>query len=427
MHPWACSRQLEMLARRRSKGKCKFNFGLHLTSETSTLGLSSLSLLLLDAATDITPDEIARSLLDEVFVAHALLGGHALEHALDAWHHALEAAEVDVRALVKLGEDLVREFLHLVLNVHLAARSVGLLARQGKVVAEVAGELLLDLAELVIVQQGVGVGHTEEEPGLALVRLAGRRLLDEEAAEEATVGRDAGSGGDHDEVGGRVLLGHEHDLSGRAGHGHLGARGGVAEVVGADALLGRVLGAHLRVPVHGAAHAERAGVAGHVVAVAAGRDGVQADAVRLAVLGVGAGRDDAPGLALPEGHAAAVLDDDVAGLAGGLLTHNALHAEHLALERVLVLVRVHGDGALVPVRLGLQEVLRLGRGLGERRAVRAGEKVGRVLVASSPSRAASQRAAVHKLSVLLHARSTSLPQHVWDPKEPPRFPRHSRD
>ena len=45
-------------------------------------------------------------------------------------HHALEAAEVDVRAVVEQVEHLVRILLHLVLDVHLAGALVGLLARQ---------------------------------------------------------------------------------------------------------------------------------------------------------------------------------------------------------------------------------------------------------------------------------------------------------
>merc|ERR1712216_401278 len=57
----------------------------------------------------------------------ALLGGDLLEHASDARHHALKAAEVRVRAVVHALEDLVRVLLDLVLDVHLAAVDVGLL------------------------------------------------------------------------------------------------------------------------------------------------------------------------------------------------------------------------------------------------------------------------------------------------------------
>lgn len=43
------------------------------------------------------------------------------------WHHALETAEVDVCAVVQQVKDLICVFLHLVLNVHLAALLVLLL------------------------------------------------------------------------------------------------------------------------------------------------------------------------------------------------------------------------------------------------------------------------------------------------------------
>lgn len=42
-----------------------------------------------------------------------LLLGHLLEHVKDAGHHALEAAEVDVRALAQLVEYLISVLLHL--------------------------------------------------------------------------------------------------------------------------------------------------------------------------------------------------------------------------------------------------------------------------------------------------------------------------
>ena len=53
---------------------------------------------------------------------------------------------------------------------------------------------------------------------------------------------------------------------------------GVAQEVGADALLGGVVRLELGAPVGGAAHAERGGGAGHVVAVARRGDRVEADA-----------------------------------------------------------------------------------------------------------------------------------------------------
>lgn len=55
------------------------------------------------------------------------------------------------------------------------------------------------------------------------------------------------------------------DLAGRTGQLDLVTRLGVAEVVGAHALLGGVVGLELRAPVGGAAHAEGGGLAGLVV------------------------------------------------------------------------------------------------------------------------------------------------------------------
>ena len=92
-------------------------------------------------------------------------------------------------------------------------------------------------------------------------------MLGKEAAHESPVRGDSGTGGNHDEVGRRLVLGHEHDLAGGAGELQLSAGGGVAEVVGADTLLGRVFGALLLVPVGRAAHAEGGGGSRHVVTV----------------------------------------------------------------------------------------------------------------------------------------------------------------
>ncbi len=54
---------------------------------------------------------------------------------------------------------------------------------------------------------------------------------------------------------------------------------GIAQEVGADALLGWVLTAHLGVPVHGTAHAQGGGLAVEGVAIAGAGDGVQAHTV----------------------------------------------------------------------------------------------------------------------------------------------------
>eukprot|EP00962_Isochrysis_galbana_P059549 scaffold33222_cov129-Isochrysis_galbana.AAC.4 len=200
------------------------------------------------------PLALGLPLLKLVFPDDALSLRDALEHLGDARHHALQAAKVHVRAIVHAGEDLVRVFGDFVLDVHLAAVLVGLLTRERVVNAEVLRVRLKDRLPLVVVEQRVLVGHAEEEPGKAFVHLAVGRLLDEQAADEGAVGRDAGAGGDHDEVCGSVLLGDEHHLARRA--------------VGAHALLGRVIGLELWAPIGGAAHAQRGGGTGHVVTVA---------------------------------------------------------------------------------------------------------------------------------------------------------------
>ena len=62
-----------------------------------------------------------------------------------------------------------------------------------------------------------------------------------------------------------MLLRQEHDLARRASELHLVARLGVAEIVGADALLGRILLAGGRVGVGSTANAQGGGLAGLVV------------------------------------------------------------------------------------------------------------------------------------------------------------------
>merc|ERR1711988_1956713 len=138
-------------------------------------------------------------LLELLLEVEALLLAHTLQHLGDARHHALEAAEVHVRALVHALEDLVGVLLDLVLDVHLAAVDVGLLAGEGVVELEVVGVLLEHLLPLVVVQERVRVGDAEEEPREALVRLAEGGLLDKQTADERAVRCDASAGGDHDE------------------------------------------------------------------------------------------------------------------------------------------------------------------------------------------------------------------------------------
>jgi len=201
----------------------------------------------------------AREVVVEV---EALLGAHLLEHVLDAGHHALKAAEVHVGTLVKGVEHLVGVLLNLVLDVHLATLLVGgALTGEGVVHAHLVGVLAEVHLELLVVQESVLVGNTEEQPGETLEVLAGGGGLAEEAAEEGAEGGDTGAGGNHDVGHVGVVLGHEHHLAGGASELELIAGLGVAKEVGADALLGGVVGLELGAPVSGAANAEGGGLA----------------------------------------------------------------------------------------------------------------------------------------------------------------------
>merc|ERR1719487_3117154 len=102
-------------------------------------------------------------------------------------------------------------------------------------------------------------------------------------------------------------------------------------------------------PVGGTADTQGGGLAGHVITIAGGGNGVQANVVWLAVLWVGSGRNNTVGLALPVWDLALVVHDDVAGLASCLGTNNTLHAGDLGGARALVFVGVHWNGALVVV------------------------------------------------------------------------------
>ena len=96
-----------------------------------------------------------------------------------------------------------------------------------------------------------------------------------------------------------ILLRHEHHLPGWACHLHLISSLSVAQKVGAYSLFGRIIRLQLRAPVGGPPHAEGASVTSHIVAVAGGGDGVQANRMRLAVLFAVARWDDTPRLTLP--------------------------------------------------------------------------------------------------------------------------------
>ena len=101
---------------------------------------------------------------------------------LDSGHHALEAAEVDVGTLVQGVKNLIGVLLNLVLDVHLAALLVERALAGKRVVkadlVRVGAEVSL---ELLIVEEGILVGHTEEKPCEALEVLSSRGALQKEA------------------------------------------------------------------------------------------------------------------------------------------------------------------------------------------------------------------------------------------------------
>merc|ERR1719163_1122053 len=163
------------------------------------------------------------------------------------------------------------------------------LSREGVVEAHLVGVLAEVHLELLVVEERVLVGDTEEEPGETLEVLASGGGLAEEAAEEGAEGGDTGAGGNHDVGHVGVILGHEHNLARRASELDLVTGLGIAQVVGADTLLGGGVGLELRAPVGGAAHAQGGGLAILEITVAGGRDRVKADAIGLVLLAVDAG------------------------------------------------------------------------------------------------------------------------------------------
>jgi hypothetical protein len=297
--------------------------------------------------------------LDPLVVVKSLLGGNSLEHVLDSRHHTLKTAEVHVSTVLELGEDLISVFLNLVLDVHLSSALVQRFTGESVVNTEVIRELGLGSLELVIVEEGIRVSNSKEQPSLTLVDLSGRGVLGEKTTDESTEWCDTGTGGNHDVVDGRVLFRHEHNLSGRSGHNDIGTWGAVAQKVRADTLLGWVVSLHLIVPVGGTTDTEGSSLSGHVISVTGRGDGVKTDRVWLAVLLTGSWWDDTPRLTLPVWEVTFVVDDNVASLTSGLRSNDALGGDNLSGERCLVLPDIDRDLGLIKVWLSLKEVLGL--------------------------------------------------------------------
>ena len=241
-------------------------------------------------------------------------------------------------------EDLVGVLQYPVLDVHAAALGVLLFAADRLGVAEVVGEGALVVLEVGVVEQVGGLGGAHEQPGLATEGPAVRLPFGgfEHAAQVGAHRRDAGAGGQHDHVG-VLVVGQEHLLAHRPSDFHLGAGFDVAEVGGAHAVDGLAVLLVLQL-----AHAQRHGVACHVVAMAGAGNRVEAQLVGLAV-GVAALGDDADALALhilQLGLAAGQVEGDVVHPADGAFPHQAVVLGHGADEGILRLVGVDGDSGV---------------------------------------------------------------------------------
>jgi hypothetical protein len=295
--------------------------------------------------------------LNPLLIINSLGFANLRQHILNTRHHSLQTAEVHVRTILQLVEDFIGILLNLVLDVHFATLLVVLLTGEGVVKTEVVGETSLGILEFIIVEEGVGVGNTEEEPGLALVDTGGGSVLEEETTDESTEGGDSGTGGHHDVVGGGILLGHEHNLTGRSGHGNFGTGGGVAKEVGANTLLSRILSLEFGAPVGGTTNAKTASLSGHIITITGGGDGVKTDGMGLAILLTNTGWDNTPGLSLNVGKISIVIDDDVASLTGGLGSNDALGGDDLSGEGCLVFVGVDLEVGDIVVGGELKEIL----------------------------------------------------------------------
>ena len=259
--------------------------------------------------------------------------------------------------ILKLGKDLISILLNLVLDVHLSSVLVLLFTGKSVVKTEVLGELLLGKLEFIIIEKGIGVGNSEEQPGLSLVNIGGGGVLGKKTTDESTEGGNTGTGGNHDVIGGGVLLGHEHNLTGGSGHHDFITGVGITQEVGADSLLGGIVGLELGAPVGGTTDAEGSGLTGHIITVTGGGDGVKTDSVGLSILLTGSWGDDSPGLSLDVGEVTVVVDDDVACLSGSLGSDDALGRNDLSGEGGLVLVGVDLNLGVVVVGGVFEEVL----------------------------------------------------------------------
>mmetsp|Transcript_17388 Transcript_17388/g.29499 ORF Transcript_17388/g.29499 Transcript_17388/m.29499 type:complete len:273 (+) Transcript_17388:773-1591(+) len=249
---------------------------------------------------------------------------YSLQHILNTWHHTLQSAKVNVRTILQLREHLISILLNLILDVHLSSALVRLLTRQSIVQSELIWVLLLHGLPLVVVQQGITVGNSQEQPCLSLVGIGSRCILHKQTPDETSVRSDSSSRSNHDVISFGILFRQQHHLSCRTGHRNLIARFCITEEIGADTFLGRIFSLQLRTPIGGASDTQRTGLSAHVVSVTTGCNGVQTNRVWLSVLLALSRWDDAPRLTLPVRELPFVIDDNVASLTGCLWSYDSL-------------------------------------------------------------------------------------------------------
>mmetsp|Transcript_44093 Transcript_44093/g.136729 ORF Transcript_44093/g.136729 Transcript_44093/m.136729 type:complete len:224 (-) Transcript_44093:254-925(-) len=176
----------------------------------------------------------------------AILLGDRTEALLHSPLHALQAAHVDVRVgLLHELPQLLGVLGHLCLDVHLLSGGILLLTGDGVVIPELLPVLGGVLLVLVVIEEGLGVGHAHEEPRKAL-ELPGAvsscaGCVVEEQAEVGTHWGNARACGKHDDVGLGVLR-QEHLGTCRPRYQHVVTHVHVADVVGADAPIHLVVG-----------------------------------------------------------------------------------------------------------------------------------------------------------------------------------------
>mmetsp|Transcript_64779 Transcript_64779/g.131664 ORF Transcript_64779/g.131664 Transcript_64779/m.131664 type:complete len:409 (+) Transcript_64779:194-1420(+) len=252
--------------------------------------------------------------------------------------HTFQAAHVDVGLLIL---HQLPEFFgilgHLGLDVHLLSSRILVLTAHGVVIAELIWVLLLVGLMLVVIQQGLGIWHTHEEPSntLELASSVGGStgLVVEKQPQVGTHGCNARACGKHNDVGLRVLW-QQHLCTGGACDEHLVSWCHVADVVGAHATVDLVLRegsarlvrlilalgavAELAIQLHYTLHTQRNRLGALIITHCRRGNGVEPDLRWLLALLVGARCDDSNGLALNVRDLASMVEGHMSGFPVGI-------------------------------------------------------------------------------------------------------------